>query len=100
MRSTVFDDFREWALLWLAYLLFRKAKALPGAARGACANRTWVRARAGRHELAVTVRDCGEPDGFSREELVRMLAEVRRHEALQGWRVPEPLDPPTAGAPS
>jgi len=39
--------------------------------------------------VTVTYRDTRQEDGYSREELLAMLETVRRHEALQGWKVPE-----------
>jgi hypothetical protein len=57
---------------------------------GSCANRRWSTWVVGRIEVTTTYRDTSEPDGHSREELVEMLATVRRAEAETGWRVPEP----------
>jgi hypothetical protein len=57
---------------------------------GACANRKWYRGMAGPIEVTVTYRDTRQPNGYSREELLGMLENVRRHEAIQGWKVPEP----------
>lgn len=60
------------------------------ATAGACANRRWRRGMAGPIEITVTYRDTRQPDGHSREELVEMLATIRKCEAEMGWRVPEP----------
>ena len=83
------DATREWLLVTLANLLLWVFFRLCGQS-GACANRRWARLRRGQVEVAVTVRDLREPDGYSREELLLMLREVRRHEKTQGWSVPEP----------
>lgn len=56
----------------------------------ACANRRSRRTTCGPYEIELNVRDTSQPDGYSREELLTMLQEVRKHEAIQGWRVPEP----------
>lgn len=55
-----------------------------------CANRRTTTCRAGTLEVTVVARDTRRPDGYSREELVEMLRTVRKQEALQDWRVPEP----------
>jgi hypothetical protein len=55
-----------------------------------CANRrTWMY-RTPVAELSLTIRQTTEEDGYSREELVRMLRLVREQEKSQGWKVPEP----------
>ena len=56
-----------------------------------CANRWESVSRCGPFEVTVSVKDTTKPDGYSREELLAMLHTVRKHETLQGWRVPEPV---------
>jgi hypothetical protein len=78
-------DWLRWYLIgWL----------WPGrlASRGVCANRAWHVVKRGPIEATLIFRDTRQPDDYSREELVAMLETVRRHEKLQGWRVPEPTD--------
>ena len=88
------DDAREWLLVTLANVLLWAFFRLCGQS-GACANRRWARLRRSQVEVAVTIRDASKPDGYSREELLLMLREVRRHERIQGWQVPEsPLETP------
>jgi hypothetical protein len=58
--------------------------------RGGCANRWTTVFDHGPVQVTVVLRDTREPDGRSREELVEMLAEIRRSERETGWRVPEP----------
>jgi hypothetical protein len=36
-------------------------------------------------------RDTSQPDGYSREELVKMLQIIREQEKIMGWKVPETL---------
>lgn len=60
---------------------------------GSCANRKWQIRRFGPIEATLTMRDTSKPDAYSREELLEMLATVRKHEAIQGWKVPEPYTP-------
>ena len=63
---------------------------------GSCANRRWHRGVSGPIEITVIYRDMRQHDGYSREELVEMLATVRKCEAEMEWRVPDPLGPTTA----
>lgn len=74
---------RFWFWL-LQFSLRRRARSWK-----ACANRVEIHSRFGATEVTVTFRDTTQPDGYSREELVEMLALVRHHERLQGWKVPE-----------
>lgn len=62
----------------------------PGGSSGSCANRRYRQFMSGPFEVTITYRDTREPDGYSREELLEMLETVRKHEASQGWKVPEP----------
>ena len=77
---------------WLKVLMFVVRR---GAVRssGTRANRTWRTALFGSVEVTITARKLWEPDGYSRDELIRMLQTVREHEARQGWAVPEPKKP-------
>lgn len=61
--------------------------------RMACANRTIWTFTEGHEEVTVIRRDLNRADGHSREELMEMLATIRREEALTGWKVPEPEVP-------
>lgn len=54
-----------------------------------CANRKSFEYASGPIVMTVAFRDTRREDGYSREELMTMLATVRTHEALQGWKVPE-----------
>jgi hypothetical protein len=77
------------AMSWLRLKLLAWLWAPGAQSSGACANRRWWRRMIGPCEVTITMRHTGGPDGYSREELIDMLAEVRKHEALQGWRVPD-----------
>lgn len=55
-----------------------------------CANRRARTTTCGSYEITLGIRDTSRPDGYERTELLRMLREVRKHEAEQRWRVPEP----------
>lgn len=77
-------------LLWLLW----PAKGNEGF--GMCANRRYRRVMMGHYEVTITYRDTSQPDGYERTELLKMLETVRKHEALQGWKVPEPNAPPTS----
>lgn len=83
------------------YWLFRKAlrgsqQALRQGSNGWCANRAWTKLDInGKIEITVTWRDLRKPDAYSREELVKMLREVRKHEAIQHWKTPDPSLPHT-----
>lgn len=57
---------------------------------GSCGNRSWTSFETDSFEVTFTKRDKRRPDAYSREELVRMLRTVREHEAIQGWKVPDP----------
>jgi hypothetical protein len=61
----------------------------PLSSSGSCANRRWWKTMSGPIEITLTYRDTRQEDGYSREELLQMLNEVRKHEAKQGWKVPE-----------
>lgn len=80
---TCIMDRLRWKLIGLLW---------PGgaASRGRCANRVWHVVRRGPIEVTLTFRDTRQPDGYERTELLEMLRTVREHEAVQGWRVPEP----------
>lgn len=77
---------RLWLLLWLW-------PTRPVSGRWwMCAYRRSRRVMCGTDEVTLTMRDTSRSDGYSREELLEMLTEVRKHETLSGWRVPEPED--------
>jgi hypothetical protein len=76
-----------WLRLWLACRLWPR-----GGSVGACANRSWRTTTVGPLEYRLLVRDTSRPDGYERTELLTMLREVRKHEGLTGWRVPEVRD--------
>ena len=57
---------------------------------GTCANRTEMTTMVDGVEHKLVLRDTRQPDGYERTELLQMLRTVRRHEHLQGWKVPEP----------
>lgn len=82
---------RGWLVRRLCRILLALLRRLEGpGGLTLCANRrtrTWL---LGEHELTFTWRDTRQPDGYSREELYRMLKLVRDHEHLQEWRCPEP----------
>lgn len=59
---------------------------------GSCANRTWSTVTVAGFEITLTMRNLGDVDGYSREELAEMLRTVRLHERLQGWKVPDVFD--------
>lgn len=63
-----------------------------GISSGTCANRRWWSFTRGPVEVTLTMRHMGIPDGYSREELLEMLHTVRKHEKIQGWKVPEPKE--------
>jgi hypothetical protein len=80
-------SWRKW--FWYRVIVFALRRA-GRCSRGMCANRyTWV-CLFGPLEMTVVVRDTRAADGYSREELVEMLATVREYERLQGWHVLEP----------
>lgn len=41
-------------------------------------------------EVTITIRNTLQPDAYSREELYQMFELIRKHEKIQGWRVPDP----------
>ena len=53
-------------------------------------NRLRRRGMFGWVEVTITNRDTTEPDSYSREELIRLLALIRTQEETQQWKVPEP----------
>jgi hypothetical protein len=57
---------------------------------GAAGNRSQMTARLGKAEYTLTIRDLGQPDTYSREELVVMLRTIRFEERRTGWKCPEP----------
>jgi hypothetical protein len=76
-------------MFWLRWKLIVWLWPTPNAV-GACANRFWRRLVHDDTEITLTFRRLYQPDGYSREELLEMLRTVREHEAIQGWKVPEP----------
>lgn len=82
--------FKLW--FWLFKRALRGAQhALHQGGSGTCGNRSWTSLDiGGKLEVTVTYRDKRRPDAYSREELVTMLWQVRKHEAIQRWPVPEP----------
>ena len=50
-----------------------------------CSNRLEATYRKGTNEVFVRYRSLCEADGYSREELFKMLREVRKHQRLQKW---------------
>ncbi len=75
-----------WLRLRLIHWLWPKSAV---GSVGACANRSWRTTNVGPLEVKLLVRDTSRPDGYERTEMLTMLREVRKHEALQGWRVPD-----------
>lgn len=73
---------RLFSVLWI--------RGPKGGSVGACANRRWHRFMSGPVEVTIAYRDTRLPDGYERTELLQMLHDVRKHEASQGWKVPEP----------
>jgi hypothetical protein len=59
-----------------------------------CANRQeWTFVTPSKKaEFMLRVRDLQIKDSYSREELLTMLATIRREETKQDWLVPEPDD--------
>lgn len=84
---------KVWFLLWYRLFLFsfqRAQSVLGGGEFGTCANRVWTTLDIGNKlEITVVWRDKRQEDGYSRTELLKMLREVRKHEAIQNWKVPE-----------
>jgi len=60
---------------------------------GSCGQRYESSLTIGGRRLFVQVRHLDQPDRYSREELVRMLETVRKAEADQGWKCPDPGTP-------
>ena len=79
-------SWRAW--FWYRVIVFATRRA--GRSSGACANRYMYTCWFGPLEMSITIRDTKEPDGYSREELVEMLAIIRAQETQQEWKVPEP----------
>lgn len=83
----------RWPRLWVRVILFAARRLSRHARRGSVgivANR-WERSlQLGDLDMTLVVRDAGQADGYSREELVAMLATIREQEKLLGWKVPEP----------
>ena len=96
MRERVAGRWRALRGYWRAWWLWRVLWALhrvrleDGESSLVCANRNRRTFRVWNYEVALVFRNTDRPDGYSREELVGMLEEVRRHERRQGWRVSEP----------
>lgn len=58
---------------------------------GRTGNRFYKKGMLGPIEVTITDRDTREPDGYSREELLRMLQLIRSEEERHQWKVPEPV---------
>ena len=88
MRVTIrtMRGLRGW-WLWVIALVWPSRTSA-----GVCGNRAWQTAMLGTLEVSLTLRETSVSDGYSREELLEMLQTVRRHEKIQGWKVPEPSD--------
>lgn len=74
--------------LRLLFWLVRRAPSTSGSI-SICANRYTVASRIGPHEVTTEFKDTRKPDGYERTELLRMLQKIRKHEAIQGWKVPD-----------
>lgn len=82
---------RRWLVMWWYRQIWRAMlRASPPVSRSRCANRFTMAGYFGDVEVIVTARDTRLPDGCSREEVMAMLAEVRRAERRMGWKCPEP----------
>lgn len=75
--------------LWYRALMWLLRRGQYGWAR--CANRYEITHHCGPLVVVTTIQDTREEDGYSREELYRMLRLIRQHEELQEWKVPEPV---------
>jgi hypothetical protein len=67
--------------------LFYEFLRLSGGKR--CANRFEQTVTLKDREITLIVKDTTQPDGYGREELYEMLELIRKHERIQGWKVPE-----------
>jgi hypothetical protein len=54
-------------------------------------NRVIEKGKLGATEITIVYRDTNQADGYSREELLLMLKEIRINEERQQWTVPEPI---------
>lgn len=79
---------RYQRILW--WIFAQCANRLAPRSTSLCANRSTFTYRHDRQEMTLILRDMTKPDGYSREELVGMLATIRSEEARTGWTVPEP----------
>ena len=78
--------------LWLRAFIWLVRHAPPPIRRSVAfvGNRTTWTLTTGVQEWTTCSRRTNQPDAYTREELVEMLETIRKHEAVQGWRVPEP----------
>lgn len=76
---------------YLLRLLFRLFRRYCNVESGTCANRWWATSVADDLQYTMVCRDTSQPDGYSREELVKMLQIIREQEKIMGWKVPETL---------
>jgi len=72
---------------WLFNFVLRK---ITGDTGYRCGNRYGKVFHYYNWEVTVIYRDTTKEDGYSREELYRMLKLIRKEEIRQQWKIPEP----------
>lgn len=74
-------------LLWKLIML--AVRIGPWDRRKWVTNRAHLDCKVGDIQVSICLRDTAKPDGYSREELIAMLREIRAEERRTGWKAPE-----------
>jgi hypothetical protein len=75
--------------LWYALFIW-VINHVPMVRTASIANRTVYSGFYGHLEFDITIKDNREADGWSREEVIKLLTRVRREEIRMKWTCPEP----------
>ncbi len=87
-------DFLLRLKLWIAMRsVFYLARWAATGVHQACNRTEFVWGLGGRLELLVRFRRLKEPDGWTREEVVKMLEQARAAERQMRWKAPDPGGP-------
>ena len=83
---------KQWfkLLLWKRFVATFFGRHIPTLVKHV-ANRSIYISEDDRYEYTLVLRDKNQPDGYSREEVMEMLSEVRQAEKRMGWSCPEPV---------
>ena len=82
----------ERIMRWIIYRMIRWIVAQSAGIGGShiVANRYTRTLVFDKLEVAITLKDTSQPNGYCREELYEMLWTIRDEERKQNWKVPEP----------